>query len=131
MKSKIKFSETLLISKPKNILIQTPNPRCPQDSPHKAGYSPKHNVVWVCSNLIFNPFEFRRLVAHELIHAFDFARAKIDATNLNHVACSEVRAHNLSGECELWTKAWEYFGGRYLGERQRWVVFLKQIFLKK
>ena len=95
--------------------------RCPQEAPHRAGYSPKHNVVWVCSNHVWNPFEFRRLVAHELVHAFDFARAKVDPKNLKHIACSEVRAWNLSGECELWTKSWDYFGGQYVGERKRCV----------
>ena len=36
---------------------------------------------------------------HELIHAFDFARAEINPSDCRHVACSEIRAYHLSGEC--------------------------------
>jgi len=30
-------------------------------------------------------------MAHELIHAFDDCRAKVDFANIDHVACTEVR----------------------------------------
>ena len=91
--------------------------QCPQDAQFKAGFSPKHNKVWMCGNLIHNPFQYRRLLAHELIHAFDFARARIDTGNLQHIACSEVRAYTLSGECDLWTKFWEYAADDWLGTK--------------
>ncbi|XP_023369491.1 mitochondrial inner membrane protease ATP23 homolog isoform X2 [Otolemur garnettii] len=43
-----------------------------------------------------------RVVTHELIHAFDHCRAHVDwFTNVRHLACSEVRAANLSGDCSL------------------------------
>jgi len=76
--------------------------RCPPDAPHGAGYSPKYNTAWICGNRYWRPAVFRRTLLHELIHAFDFARAKIDPSNCDHVACSEVRAANLSGECGMW-----------------------------
>ena len=38
-------------------------------------------------------------VVHELIHAYDSCRAEVDWTNCLHIACSEVRAANLSGDC--------------------------------
>eukprot|EP01060_Flectonema_neradi_P001688 TRINITY_DN11021_c3_g1_i1.p1 TRINITY_DN11021_c3_g1~~TRINITY_DN11021_c3_g1_i1.p1 ORF type:complete len:268 (+),score=41.04 TRINITY_DN11021_c3_g1_i1:89-805(+) len=38
---------------------------------------------------------------HELIHAFDDARANVDPTNCLHHACSEIRAARLSGECSI------------------------------
>ena len=91
--------------------------QCPQDAAFKAGFSPKHNKVWMCANLIHNPFQYRRLLAHELVHAFDFARAKVDANNLQHVACSEVRAYTLSGECDLWTKFFQYAADDWLGTK--------------
>lgn len=84
--------------------------RCPVDSPARAGYSPTHHKVWICGNLIWNPFELRRVLTHELVHAFDFARAEIDPANAQHVACTEVRAWNLAGECELWVKWFDYLG---------------------
>ncbi len=40
-----------------------------------------------------------QVLAHELIHVFDECRANVDWNNLNHHACSEVRAANLSGDC--------------------------------
>jgi inner membrane protease ATP23 len=91
--------------------------QCPQDAQFKAGYSPTHNKVWMCANLIHNPFQYRRLLAHELLHAFDFARAKIDPTNSQHIACSEIRAYTLSGECDLWTKFFQYAADDWLGTK--------------
>ncbi|CAM9250978.1 unnamed protein product [Sphacelaria rigidula] len=40
-------------------------------------------------------------LAHELIHAFDQCRIKINWDNCLHHACSEVRASNTSGECNM------------------------------
>ncbi|XP_072257531.1 mitochondrial inner membrane protease ATP23 homolog isoform X2 [Pyxicephalus adspersus] len=43
-----------------------------------------------------------RVVTHELIHAFDHCRAHVDwFTNVQHLACSEIRAANLSGDCSI------------------------------
>ncbi len=38
-------------------------------------------------------------MTHELIHAFDQCTVKMDWKNLKHVACSEIRATTLSGDC--------------------------------
>mmetsp|Transcript_117669 Transcript_117669/g.186271 ORF Transcript_117669/g.186271 Transcript_117669/m.186271 type:complete len:223 (+) Transcript_117669:68-736(+) len=95
--------------------------RCPDDVRHRAGYSPKHHRVWVCANRFWNPFEFRRVLAHELIHAFDFTRAKIDPTSCVHIACTELRAWNLSGECDLWTKWFDFLGQDMINQKQRCV----------
>lgn len=93
--------------------------RCPSDAPHRAGYHPNKHTVWVCGNLVHNPFEYRRLLAHELVHAFDFARAKIDVANPAHVACTETRAYNLSGECDLWVNWWSSLGDDMVDYKQR------------
>lgn len=66
------------------------------------GYSPEHNTIWICGNRLWSPFNFRRVLLHELLHAFDFARAKIDTNNCKHIACTEIRATNLSEQCGLW-----------------------------
>ncbi|XP_043934757.1 mitochondrial inner membrane protease ATP23 homolog [Protopterus annectens] len=43
-----------------------------------------------------------RVVTHELIHAFDHCRAHVDwFNNMKHLACSEIRAANLSGDCSF------------------------------
>ena len=38
-----------------------------------------------------------RTIIHELVHAYDHCRAKVDWLNCYHHACSEVRAAHLSG----------------------------------
>jgi inner membrane protease ATP23 len=43
-------------------------------------------------------------MVHELIHAIDLCRTKMDPlNNCMHMACTEIRAENLSGECD-WTR---------------------------
>ncbi|CBZ53196.1 conserved hypothetical protein [Neospora caninum Liverpool] len=76
--------------------------------PHRGGYSPVYHTVWLCGNCFWSPFELRRVLLHELVHAFDFARAEISPDNCRHVACTEIRAYNLSGQCSWWaTKRWD------------------------
>ena len=40
-----------------------------------------------------------RTIQHELIHAYDHCRAEVDWKDCVHIACSEVRAASLSGDC--------------------------------
>jgi inner membrane protease ATP23 len=42
-----------------------------------------------------------RAVFHELIHAYDHCRVELDPGNCDHIACTEVRAAHLSGDCDL------------------------------
>ncbi|CAE7424664.1 ATP23 [Symbiodinium microadriaticum] len=95
--------------------------RCPSDVRHRAGYSPRHNRIWMCANRFWNPFEFRRVLVHELTHAFDFARAKVDPGSCTHMACTEIRAWNLSGECDLWPNSFKYLGEDMINRKQRCV----------
>eukprot|EP00913_Durusdinium_trenchii_P028692 g26908.t1 len=53
------------------------------------------------------------VLVHELTHAFDFARAKVDTGSCVHIACTEIRAWNLSGECDLWRNSFKYFGEEF------------------
>ena len=117
-----------------------------------AGYDAESHQIWLCGNQIWNPYEFRRQLAHQLVHAFDFARAEIDAQGvqlgdtaaltaaeggsadwsrpagksdrvtgrgLDHIACTQIRAANLSGECDLWTQWWDYLGEPMINRKQR------------
>ena len=44
-----------------------------------------------------------RTVHHELIHAVDLCRSNADPLhNCVQMACTEIRAENLSGECGFW-----------------------------
>ena len=46
-----------------------------------------------------------RTIVHELVHAYDHCRANVDWKDCLHIACSEVRAANLSGDCSFWNEA--------------------------
>ena len=41
------------------------------------------------------------MLVHELVHAYDQCRAHVRWADCRHHACSEVRASNLSGECDV------------------------------
>jgi inner membrane protease ATP23 len=45
--------------------------------------------------------EFCTIFQHELIHAYDYCRVKIDFKNPFHLACTEIRAASLSNQCSL------------------------------
>ena len=68
-----------------------------------AGFDPDAKEVILCEDNLTSQNQLNRILTHELIHAFDVCRAHYDNNNLEHLACSEVRAANLSGEWE-----WEY-----------------------
>jgi len=48
-----------------------------------------------------NQPEWTRGVVHELIHAYDACRVELQSHNCNHIACTEIRAANLSGDCDF------------------------------
>ncbi|ETB56312.1 hypothetical protein YYC_05744 [Plasmodium yoelii 17X] len=68
-------------------------------SNYTGGYNPISNTIWLCANNITNFYKLKYILTHELIHAFDFARANIDMYNCHHIACSEIRAYNMSNQC--------------------------------
>lgn len=49
--------------------------------------------------------EVTRAIAHEFVHAYDFCRAEVEPSNCAHIACTEVRAANLSGDCDFTVEA--------------------------
>ncbi|KAM5289000.1 mitochondrial inner membrane protease ATP23 homolog [Ctenodactylus gundi] len=66
------------------------------------GFDALTSQIVLCQNNIRNQALMNRVVTHELIHAFDHCRAHVDwFTSVRHLACSEVRAANLSGDCSL------------------------------
>ena len=46
----------------------------------------------LCQNNIISEREMADVMTHELVHAYDNCRGKVDFTNLKHLACTEVRA---------------------------------------
>ncbi|CAL3968700.1 unnamed protein product [Diplocarpon coronariae] len=66
------------------------------------GFSPDHGIL-LCANEISNRKQLEDTLAHEMVHAWDHLRWKVDWGDLRHAACTEIRASSLSGECR-WTK---------------------------
>ncbi|XP_014675101.1 PREDICTED: mitochondrial inner membrane protease ATP23 homolog [Priapulus caudatus] len=60
------------------------------------GYDPETNQVIVCQNAVQKKGNTQAVLTHELVHMYDWCRAKLDFTNLHHLACTEVRAANLA-----------------------------------
>ena len=58
------------------------------------GYDPNSNQIVVCYNRCVKQV-IPGVLAHEMLHMFDHCRAHLDFSNVDHVACSEIRAANL------------------------------------
>ncbi|XP_037552195.1 mitochondrial inner membrane protease ATP23 homolog [Nematolebias whitei] len=70
------------------------------DGTVSGGFDSSTSQIVLCQNNIRQQSHMNRVVTHELIHAFDHCRAHVDwFNNFRHLACSEIRAANLSGDC--------------------------------
>lgn len=59
--------------------------------------------IYLCQQYLDGELMAHKTIVHELIHAVDQCRSKMDPLhNCLHIACTEVRAENLSGECSFW-----------------------------
>ncbi|ELT95678.1 hypothetical protein CAPTEDRAFT_110443 [Capitella teleta] len=56
------------------------------------GYDPTNNQVVICQNNSVKQAHACSVLVHELIHMFDYCRAKVDFKNIEHLACTEIRA---------------------------------------
>jgi mitochondrial inner membrane protease ATP23 len=58
--------------------------------------------IFVCQQYMDNEHMTHKTLHHELIHAIDMCRTTMDPLhNCVHLACTEIRAENLSGECSF------------------------------
>ncbi|KAI9791078.1 MAG: Mitochondrial inner membrane protease atp23 [Peltula sp. TS41687] len=85
------------------------NIRCVRCVQRRAGaFSPDVGIE-LCANELRDRAHAEDTLAHEMVHAYDHLRFKVDFENLRHTACSEIRAASLSGECrfvqEFFTRA--------------------------
>lgn len=74
----------------------------PCNSDQAGGFSPEYGIV-LC-DVVKTKEQAIQVLRHELIHAIDYCRAKLDFKNPLHLACSEIRASNLSGDCDWKTE---------------------------
>jgi inner membrane protease ATP23 len=63
-------------------------------------YIPK---IIACENKAQNETydSLRNTIVHELVHAYDLCRSNLDTRNCKILACTEIRATALSGECDV------------------------------
>ncbi|EDU44271.1 mitochondrial inner membrane peptidase Atp23 [Pyrenophora tritici-repentis] len=64
------------------------------------GFSLDHGIL-LCANKFRNRGHQEDTMAHEMVHAWDHLKFKVEAENLRHQACLEIRASTLSGECRF------------------------------
>lgn len=65
------------------------------------GFDAHRAQAVVCENTVKTREKVEDVLVHELVHAYDHCRAKVNWTYLPHIACSEIRAAALSGECRM------------------------------
>ncbi|XP_023246909.1 mitochondrial inner membrane protease ATP23 homolog [Copidosoma floridanum] len=70
------------------------------------GYDSELNQVVICQNVAKRKSTVQGVLTHELIHMFDYCQNKLDLQDINHLACSEIRAANLA-HCSF-LSAWIY-----------------------
>lgn len=79
---------------------------CKDDSSYVARYD--NGNVEICYNYLQTKWQLRDIIVHELIHAYDdcidpMVNKAMIATDLERSLCSEIRAANLSDDCQ-WNK---------------------------
>lgn len=52
--------------------------------------------IVVCQNVSTRQGMVQGVLAHEMIHMFDYCRNQLDFKNMEHLACTEIRAANLT-----------------------------------
>lgn len=74
-------------------------------SPSRFGCANCSELMWAQVILnaphITNQTIASRTMVHESIHAFDHCRVKLDLASCKHLACTEIRAANLSTDCNF------------------------------
>ena len=84
-------------------------------------FDPHSGRIEICEEAIQSVSHVEDTLSHELIHAYDHCRIEwqedsnllcigIVFVDLRHLACSEIRAANLSGDCK-WSR--EFMRGNW------------------
>jgi len=87
--------------------------KCTEEA--KGGIHPKIGIL-LCANYMKGRSHLEDTLSHEMVHAWDHLRFKVDEDNLRHQACTEIRASTLSGECRF-TR--EFFGKKQFNITQQ------------
>lgn len=60
------------------------------------GYDPELNQIVICQNTSKNKGFVQGVLTHEMVHMFDYCNNDLDFKNVEHLACTEIRAANLA-----------------------------------
>lgn len=86
--------------------ITEKNVRCKRcTAAQSGGFDPEYGIL-LCANKFRNKGHLEDTLAHEMVHAYDHMRFKLDPLELRHAACMEIRASTLSGECRFMREFW-------------------------
>lgn len=66
------------------------------DNTVSGGYDPQLNQIVICQNTARKEGIVQGILAHEMLHMFDYCNNKLDFKNIDHLACTEIRAANLT-----------------------------------
>ncbi|KAK7733583.1 Mitochondrial inner membrane protease atp23 [Botryosphaeria dothidea] len=77
------------------------NVRCRRCTTAQGGGIDQDYGVLICANHMRNRGHVEDTITHEMVHAYDYLRFRVDRWNLRHQACTEIRASTLSGECRF------------------------------
>nr|CAG4712970.1 unnamed protein product [Naegleria fowleri] len=70
-------------------------------------FNPIRENITICCDRMANPGALKETISHEMLHVYDMARFG-DLSDCNLRACSEIRAYNLTGTCDLAHKQYQY-----------------------
>jgi len=84
-------------------------------------FSTQHSRVILNSITLADQRSALRTVVHELVHAYDHCRVEMDYSDPKHLACTEIRASNLSGECG-WTEEFKRMQFGFARQQQKCVA---------
>ncbi len=111
--------------------IHEGNVRCKRCTAAQGGGFDSQYGILICANHMRNRKHLEDTLAHEMVHAYDHMRFKMDPYDLKHAACMEIRASTLSGECrfmrEFWTRGqWKITGQLQECVRRRAALSVRQ-----
>lgn len=86
-------------------------------------------LIVVCQNSLLDKSDLESTLAHELIHSYDDCTTQLSPTSCLHMACTEIRASSLSGECgmlrEIRRGNWSFTKGHQKCVKRRAALSLK------
>ena len=76
------------------------------DSSVTGGYDPEYNQIVICHNMVKSENLVQGILTHEMIHMFDYCRNNLNFKDIDHLACTEIRAANLT-QCSYLSACFE------------------------